>query len=43
MAKNAKKIEDNDHNKVSGGGYLSSYTDEEYETAGIEVVGPAKL
>lgn len=43
MAKNAKKIEDNDHNKVSGGGYLSSYTDEEYEAAGIEVVGPAKL
>ena len=43
MAKNAKKIEDNDLNEVSGGGYLSSYTDEEYEAAGIEVVGPGKL
>ena len=36
---NAKKIEDGDLGKVSGGGILSSHSLEEFEAAGVEVIG----
>ena len=36
---NAKKIEDNELDKVSGGALISDYSDSEYEDAGVEVIG----
>ena len=36
---NAKKIEDGELDKVSGGALISDYSDSEYEDAGVEVVG----
>ena len=36
---NAKRIEDGELDKVSGGALISDYSDSEYEDAGVEVVG----
>ena len=41
--KNAKKIDDNDLNKVSGGAFWTKYSNEEYEEAGVTLVFPTPL
>ena len=33
-----KKFDDKDLDKVSGGGFFSDHTDEEYKAAGVELV-----
>ena len=39
IIENAKRIEDGELDKVSGGALISDYSDSEYEDAGVEVVG----
>ena len=34
-----KKFEDKDLEKVSGGGWISTFSDEEYNDAGVKVIG----
>jgi hypothetical protein len=38
-----KKFEDKDLEKVSGGGWISTYSDEEYNDAGVEVIGSGRV
>ena len=37
-----KNLDDKDLEKAAGAGRFSSYTDEEYNAAGIDVIGPGK-
>ena len=38
-----KKLEDEQIEKVAGGGFFSPYDDEEYIAAGIEIIGPGRF
>lgn len=40
---NKNIIDDNNLNDVSGGGLLSSYSDNQYESAGVEIIGAGFL
>ena len=41
MNKN-RKLDDEQIEKVSGGGFFSPYDDEDYHAAGVEIIGPGK-
>ena len=38
-----KRLEDEQIEKVSGGGFFSPYDDEDYAAAGVEVIGPGRF
>lgn len=40
MAEDIKKIKEVELNKVSGGGWMDKYKDEEYDAAGISILKP---
>ena len=41
--KNENMINDEDIEKVSGGGWISTFSDEEYNDAGVKVIGSGRI